>query len=99
MFSEPGARVVAIKSTDKDTVHLYGYSVYEGNKVPDVTAEGTMANMLRKAGISNPSIRLDSGKIVYGCECWWQSEDQAKKTIGDRKIIDVDIDDDRKKKL
>lgn len=27
---------------------------------------------------SNPKIELDSGKIVYGCQCWWSFWEDEK---------------------
>jgi len=49
----------------------------------------------------NPRIRLDSGKIVWGCECWWGSEEGMKEHLkqweeAGNTIKDVDIDEVRK---
>jgi hypothetical protein len=41
-------------------------------------------------GIPNPTIKLDTGKTVYGCECWWGSESKVKEMIGDRIVLLVD---------
>lgn len=40
---------------------------------------------------SNPRIRLDSGDVVWGCQCWWGPEAEIKKTIGDRQVVIVSV--------
>jgi hypothetical protein len=40
----------------------------------------------------NPKIVLDSGRVVWGMECWWGPEERVKETIGNRKIIDVEFE-------
>jgi hypothetical protein len=50
---------------------------------------------LVSAGLGkNPRIKLDSGKIVWGCECWWGAEEEFKSNPP-KIIIDVDIDNVR----
>ena len=76
-----GDRVGAILSATADTVHLLGYGVYEGYcTVPDLDVE-------------NPKIRLDDGRIVWGYQCWWGSEEVVRARIGDRKIVPATIED------
>lgn len=87
---EIGERVGAISHATEDTVYLLGFGVYEGDHVPPPEAGGF------NLGIANPRIKLDNGKTVYGCECWWGSEERIKSTFGTRKIVEVDIDDARK---
>lgn len=87
-----GDRVGAILRADKDTVHFFGYGVYVGDEIPHERAVGFLAVAGREAGITNPKILLDDGKDVFGCECWWGSEQEVKEAIGDRKIVYVDID-------
>ena len=91
MPKEIGTRVGAISHSEGDTVYLFGYGVYEGDHVPPKEVGGF--NM----GRPNPRIKLDSGKTVYGCECWWGPEDQIKSKIEGQKIVDVDIDEARAK--
>ncbi len=60
MSTEVGSRVGAIRNEDGETVFIYGYGVFEGRKeCPGL------------GGMPNPFIRLDNGKTVWGCECWW----------------------------
>lgn len=39
----------------------------------------------------NPQIRLDSGAIVWGCECWWgeADDDTPAKWAKGRRIVEV----------
>jgi hypothetical protein len=89
-----GDRVGAILSADKDTVKLIGYGVYMGDEVPDEKAGG-FGKFLRGAGLLNPKILLDSGKVVWGCECWWGPEEETAKRIQGREVVNVDMDSAR----
>lgn len=89
-----GDRVGAVQSADTGNFYLFGYGVYEGDFIP-VEAAGQLAEMLREVGTENPRIRLDSGKVVYGCECWWGREESVRQNIGDRTVHLVDIDEAR----
>ena len=92
-----GERVGALLRATKDEVEVLGYGVYEGDDVPD-DAAGGMASLVRAAGIKNPKIRLDSGKVVWGCECWWGSEEETKKRVAQYpSVVEVDIDEVRAK--
>jgi hypothetical protein len=85
-----GDRMGAISHSTDNEVHLLGYGVYEGDQIPN------MGENIRFFGMPmvrpNPRIRLDNGKYVYGCECWWGPEDKMKADFGSRKIIEVDIE-------
>lgn len=96
-MSRIGDRVGAILKAHDHYIEFLGYGIYEGDFVPH-EACGQMANMLVQAGVFNPRIRLDNGKIVYGCECWWGVELKVKKILETaRQIIHVDIDQVRAK--
>ena len=41
----------------------------------------------QELGLKNPKIRLDSGEVVWGYECWWGPEEKVTETIGDRKVL------------
>lgn len=75
-------RVGAIQSMKDGVVYFYGYGVYLGDEIPP-------SGMLHDLGISNPKIELDNGGIVWGCECWWGSEDKIKDRIEGLEIIEV----------
>jgi len=81
-----GQRVGALSHTDKKTSYLFGFGVYEGDHIPP---DGI------GSGIPNPRIKLDNGKTVYGCECWWGSEAEIRNICNDRAVIVMDIDSER----
>lgn len=74
---KPGDRVGAILSIKDGVAKLLGFGVYEGREVPDASA-GAWAEFYREHKTTNPKIKLDDGQVVWGCECWWGSEDQIK---------------------
>jgi hypothetical protein len=76
-----GDRVGAILEADKETVHLLGYGVYEGEHLlPDCT-------------IKNPKILLDDGNVVWGYQCWWAAEDKVRERIGNRTVVAATLND------
>lgn len=82
-MSEIGDRVGAIQSAKNNEVKFFGYGIYKGREIPPQNIGGL------NIGIPNPKIELDDGTIVWGCECWWGSEEKVKKIIGDRNIVIV----------
>lgn len=73
---------------------MLGWGVYEGDHVPET-------GPLALVGVRNPRIRLDSGKVVWGYECWWGPEAGFKTKLEEWRnagytIEDVDIDDARR---
>lgn len=89
MNLEPGTRVGAIESASDDEVRFFGYGVYEGEFPPDLgtsTLHGPVDEEMQKS-YRNPRIRLDSGKVVWGCECWWGPEDEIRSMIGKRRVV------------
>ena len=89
-------RVLAISHCEGNTCWIYGYGEYVGDFIPK-EAVGFMAELGREHKRPNPKIVLENGKVVYGCECWWGDAEKAEKEIiKGRKIIVVDIDEDRK---
>lgn len=86
-----GERVGAICSDDGVTVRLYGYGVYAGEEVPPKDINPWL-NFNRP----NPKITLDDGTVIWGCECWWGSEEKVKKSIGERQPVMVNIEEHRR---
>ena len=81
-----GCRVGAISHSEDNKIILFGYGVYQGDKVltdieKDQRPSGMMGEMLIEAGIPNPCILLDDGNYVWGCECWWGTEEEVKKQV------------------
>ena len=73
-MNKVGDRVGAILGrTEEGETKFLGYGVYEGEGVP-IEAVGPIAEALVETKSTNPMIRLDSGSVVYGCECWWGTD-------------------------
>lgn len=89
---EVNSRVGAILSLSDGTAKFLGYGTYVGNHIPEDCDKGSFLELLKEQGISNPKIVLDNGKIVWGCDCWWGSEQQVEKYLKSaKKIINVDL--------
>lgn len=69
-----GERVAAVSSASGNTVRLFGFGVYVGDHQLPQGTEGYGADALSGAGIPNPTIKLDNGDYIFGCQCWWGSE-------------------------
>lgn len=95
-MSAVGSRVGCMLSASADgkTVFFLGYGVYSGNEIP-FGAVGPLADKCISLEKQNPKLTLDSGKVVWGCECWWGSEDEVKKSIAGKTLVPVDIEEIR----
>lgn len=76
----PGDRVGAICDANQQRVRFFGYGVYRGDE------------MGSPLPFPNPKIELDNGKIVWGCQCWWDAEDNIKQALEGRTVELIDID-------
>ncbi|MDR1516457.1 MAG: hypothetical protein LBS45_12265 [Synergistaceae bacterium] len=65
-----GLRVLAFRDATDTEVNIYGYGAYVGNEPCPVMG-----------GIPNPKIVLDSGDVVWGCECWWGAAEAAEERL------------------
>lgn len=98
---EVGSRVGAILKADKETVHLLGYGVYDGEQeppfgpmgIPKEKHDAITAGMKREGKLpmdyvfTNPRITLDDGRVVWGAHCWWGTEEQVKAACQGRTVI------------
>jgi len=90
-----GERVGALSHSDGDTAYLFGFGTYRGEEVPPPGVQ-CMGIDLHDMGHTNPKIELDSGKVVWGCECWWGGEGAVRKRLSQfTNVVDVDIDEAR----
>lgn len=87
---EIGTRVGAILGGSNEEVEFLGYGKYMGEDIP-IEAIGFMADLIRDTKRKNPKIELDSGEVVYGCECWWGSEEKVKSMLKNKKVNNVSI--------
>ena len=87
-------RVFAVSHTGQpNKVFFFGFGNLVGDEVPppDIKFAG------RAVKRPNPKIVLDSGKVVWGCECWHGPENRWVEFRGRKTVIDVDIDDMRER--
>lgn len=86
-----GDRVIAIRSTDNASkkVFAYGAGRYVGKQVP------THIPVFAELNMPNHAIELDKGGVVFGCECWWGSEDKMREKFDGYEFIEVSIEEDR----
>jgi len=91
-----GDRVGALISKKDGVVRFLGWGTYAGEHIPGPEA-GFLAPLLREAGLKNPRIDLDSGKSVYGCECWWGPPSIVDPMLAGAALLNVDIDDERRR--
>lgn len=95
MKAAVGERVGAILSADENAVQFLGWGTRVEDRVP-TEAVGIIADLLTETDTTNPCIELDSGEVVYGCECWWGPEDTIKGHFEGREVVEVSITEVRK---
>lgn len=83
MVATEGDRVIAILSYDDQAgkVYSFGSGTYEGKFPLPEWALGY------NFGQENPKITLDNGDVVWGCECWWGSEECIKNLFPEDKYM------------
>jgi hypothetical protein len=81
MSHQKGDRVGAIKCSTDTTVDFFGYGKYTGMIMPP-----------KELGfpLRNPCIELDSGKLVYGFQCWWGPEEKIKELLVGKEVTHVE---------
>ena len=94
-MTKVGDRVGAMLSSRDGIVMMLGYGVRLEDEVPPDDI-GWMGSEIQ---LKNPCLQLDSGVKVYGCECWWGSEDSVKTRLEHCEIVNVDINVYRSKRI
>lgn len=88
-----GKRVGAFLNASDTEVRVLGYGVHEGEFiVPKEINES-----LHATSTPSPRIKLDNGDVVWGCECYWGTEQKVLDYIerNKLKVIDASIKDFR----
>lgn len=88
---------VAVLSADQET--FLGFGEYEGDfdcpklreffaGAADAMGYPDLAERLRSGEIpqTSPRIRLDNGKTIWGCECWWGDEEKFRNSKWAEKV-------------
>lgn len=81
-----GGRVGAILAASRREVHQLGYGVFEGMYELPKDIPGPFG-MPIPPGTKVPRIKLDDGKTIWGCECWWDHADKVEEFVR-RKSVD-----------
>lgn len=80
-------RVITIESFKDGVLRTYGEGEYIGDKVPDVSP-------FNQISLKNPCIKLDSGKYVWGFQCWWGNlatfRENYKGHIKEEIVVDLE---------
>lgn len=63
-------RVIAIESLKEGHMRYYGEGVLIGSLHPDSSPI---------EGVSNPCIKLDNGKYIWGYQCWWDDVEKVRE--------------------
>ena len=82
-----GARVGCFLSVVGNRGLFLGYGTYVGDEVPPNEGTASLTGYLSGLRRMNPKIVLDSGDVVWGCECWWGPEDETKAEMA--KMVQV----------
>lgn len=81
-----GDKVGAIVSATEDTIYVFGHGIYMGPQ-PCPYLDG----------MPNPAIKLTTGEVVYGCECYWLSHDgYTRQILKYPKLEKIDVAEYRK---
>lgn len=97
-----GERVGAILKMNSEEVHLLGFGVYDGEHEPPFGPMGSPMSEVEAMKASgdlpadwswkNPRITLDDGSVVWGCQCWWGSEETIRERIKGLKIVHAAVE-------
>lgn len=78
-------RVFAVQSQNDKVCNFFGDGELIEKKIPDIEP-------FNKMKIYNPCIKLDSGKYVWGFQCWWGEIEEKEGFIKDREVVIVEPD-------
>lgn len=74
-------RVGVILCIEEKKIYFLGYGEHVGNEIP-ITATNYLGKYCQENGLPNPKLVLDdNGEVIWGCECFWSSEEETRKQI------------------
>ena len=76
-------RVFAIQNIENGVCNSYGNGELIRGKIPNIEP-------FKSANLTNPCIKLESGKFVWGFECWWGKIEDKESNIKDCEIVIVE---------
>lgn len=80
------SKVIAIESFKDGLLREYGEGILVEDQIPDEP-------FFRQNEIVNPCIKLDTGKYIWGFQCWWAKtevfNEKYGKYIKERQTVDV----------
>jgi len=94
MAMKEGTRIGTYRSSTEDSFYLFGFGVYVGNEIPPNNVK-FLGSDVKKAQMKfqlDPQPGEKEGKVVWECECWYDTEENIKKTIAGRTVVVVDIE-------
>lgn len=95
-----GDRVGCFLSVVRPRGLLLGYGTYVGDEVPPNEGLSSLTGYLAGRRMANPKIVLDSGEIVWGCECWWGPEEEIKAECATlEEVVEISMEDARHGKI
>ncbi len=95
-----GDRVGAFLSVVNGRGLFLGYGTYVGDEVPPNEGHGSWTAFLAGVRRANPKLVLDSGEVVWGCECWWGPENEIKEERARlSEVFDITMKDARAGKI
>lgn len=92
MEPDPLFRIGAIHSVNETTVEFFGYGYYLGDEIPPSNIKFLGIPVLDEI----PKLRLDSGDIIWGCECLWGDVEYIDDELKGKEMILVTVEDTRK---
>ncbi len=98
---EVGSRVSALVSTDPDRTRAYvlGAGVYVGEEVPPPGIGEYGGMKPHEDQTKFPKIQLDSGAVVYGCECHWGLPEDIQLRLVGLEQVEVTVEQLRSREL
>jgi len=83
------AKVMAVESLTNGVLRTYGEGEMLGEKIPNVEP-------FKSIEIKNPCIKLDSGRYVWGFQCWWGPIEKMQAKLGPiiKETIVIEITDE-----